>query len=101
VGRVAVKAIVFFEVVTTIGLILGAVAINIAKAGVGVVLPASVQSVAPIAHEAGWQSVLLNIFPENIALAVAQNQISAGGRVCPSVRRGAGYVARSKARPRW
>jgi proton glutamate symport protein len=75
VGRVAVKAIVFFEVVTTIGLILGAVAINIAKAGVGVVLPASVQSVAPIAHEAGWQSVLLNIFPENIALAVAQNQI--------------------------
>jgi proton glutamate symport protein len=75
VGRVAVKSIVFFEAVTTIGLILGAVAINITKAGVGVVLPASVQAVGPIAHEAGWQSVLLNVFPENIALAVAQNQI--------------------------
>ena len=75
VGRVAVKSIVFFEVVTTLGLILGAVAINITKAGVGVVLPASVQTAVPIAHEAGWQQVLLNVFPENIALAVAQNQI--------------------------
>jgi proton glutamate symport protein len=74
VGRVAVKSIVFFEAVTTIGLILGAVAINITKAGVGVVLPAAVE-VGPIAHEAGWQQVLLNVFPENIALAVAQNQI--------------------------
>jgi len=75
VGRVAVKSIVFFEVVTTLGLILGAVAIDITKAGVGVVLPASVQTAVPIAREAGWQQVLLNIFPENIALAVAQNQI--------------------------
>lgn len=74
VGRVAVKSIVFFEAVTTVGLILGAVAINITKAGVGVVLPAAVEA-GPIAHEAGWQQVLLNVFPENIALAVAQNQI--------------------------
>ena len=75
VGRVALKSIVFFEVVTTIGLILGAIAINISQAGVGVVLPASVQSLAPLAHQAGWQDVLLDIFPENIAHAVAQNQI--------------------------
>ncbi|HUV69552.1 MAG TPA: cation:dicarboxylase symporter family transporter, partial [Terracidiphilus sp.] len=75
VGRVALKAIVFFEAVTTVGLILGAVAINITKAGVGVVLPAVAQAVGPIAHEAGWQQVLLDIFPENIAQAVAQNQI--------------------------
>jgi proton glutamate symport protein len=75
VGRVAVKAVVFFEVVTTLGLILGAIAINLSQAGVGVVLPASIQATAPIAHQAGWQDVLLNIFPENIAQAVAQNQI--------------------------
>ena len=75
VGRVALKSIVFFEAVTTLGLILGAVAINLTKAGVGVVLPAAVQAVGPIAHEAGWQQVLLNIFPENIAQAVAQGQI--------------------------
>jgi proton glutamate symport protein len=78
VGRVALKSILFFEAVTTIGLILGAVAINITQAGAGVTLPASVQTVAPIApgaHPAGWQEILLNIFPENIAQAVAQNQI--------------------------
>jgi proton glutamate symport protein len=75
VGRVAVKAIVFFEVVTTIGLALGLVAINLSQAGVGVALPAATQVVAPITHAEGWQQVLLNIFPENIAQAVAQNQI--------------------------
>ena len=74
VGRVALKSIVFFEVVTTVGLLLGAIAINISQAGVGVTLPAVMQA-APIAHQPGWQDVLVNIFPENIAQAVAQNQI--------------------------
>jgi len=75
VGRVAVKSIIYFEVVTTLGLIIGAVAINISQAGAGVVLPASIQAVAPVARQEGWQQILLNIFPENIAQAVAQNQI--------------------------
>jgi proton glutamate symport protein len=75
VGRVAVKAIVFFEVVTTMGLLIGLVAINFSHAGVGVALPTAAQAVAPVTHAEGWQQILLNIFPENIALAVAQNQI--------------------------
>jgi proton glutamate symport protein len=75
VGRVALKAIIFFEVVTTLGLILGMIAINLSQAGVGVTLPAMAQTAAPVAHPAGWQEVLVNIFPENIAQAVAQNQI--------------------------
>ena len=75
VGRVAIKALLFFEVITTLGLILGAVAINFTQAGVGVTLPAAIQAVVPAAHQAGWQEILLNIFPENIAAAVAQNQI--------------------------
>ena len=75
VGRVAVKSIVFFEAVTTVGLILGAVAINITKAGVGVVLPVAAGAVAPVARPETWQQILLNMFPENIAQAVAQNQI--------------------------
>ena len=75
VGRVAAKALIFFEVVTTFGLILGAVAIDITQAGAGVTLPAVIQAVAPTAHPEGWQQILLNIFPENIAKAVAENQI--------------------------
>jgi proton glutamate symport protein len=74
VGRVAIKSIVFFEVVTTLGLIIGLIAINLSRAGVGVTLPAAAQ-VAPTAHPEGWQQILLNIFPENIAQAVAQNQV--------------------------
>jgi len=75
VGRVALKSIVFFEVVTTLGMILGAIAINLSQAGVGVTLPVSLQAAVPAAHQAGWQEILLNVFPENIAQAVAQNQI--------------------------
>jgi len=75
VGRVAVKAIVFFEVVTTIGLVIGLVAINLSRAGVGVSLPSPAQTPLPSTRPEGWQQILLNIFPENIAQAVAQNQI--------------------------
>ena len=75
VGRVAVKAIVFFEVVTTIGLVIGLVAINLSQAGVGVALPSATQPPLPSARPEGWQQIVLNIFPENIAQAVAQNQI--------------------------
>ncbi len=75
VGRVAVKSIVFFELVTTIGLIIGLIAINFSQAGVGVALPAAAQAAVPATHPEGWQQILLNIFPENIAQAVAQNQI--------------------------
>jgi proton glutamate symport protein len=75
VGRVALKALVFFEVVTTLGLILGAVAINISHAGVGVALPAQVAAPAQAMQAEGWQQILLNVVPENIAQAVAQNQV--------------------------
>ena len=74
-GRVAVKTLVFFEVVTTLGIFLGAFAINISKAGLGIVLPAAGQAAGPATHPPGWQDVLLNVFPENIAQAVAQNQV--------------------------
>ncbi|HEY1985941.1 MAG TPA: cation:dicarboxylase symporter family transporter [Terracidiphilus sp.] len=75
VGRVAVKSILYFELVTTLGLFIGMIAINVSQAGVGVTLPASLQAAVPAAHQEGWQQILLNIFPENIAQAVAQNQI--------------------------
>ncbi|HEY1646588.1 MAG TPA: cation:dicarboxylase symporter family transporter [Terracidiphilus sp.] len=78
VGRVGLKALAFFEVVTTLGLVLGAIAINLSHAGVGVTLPAqpaAPSAAASAAHAEGWQQLLLNVFPENIAQAVAQNQV--------------------------
>ena len=45
VGRMGVRAIIYFEVVTTLALFIGLAAVNILKPGVGVVLPA--ESTAP------------------------------------------------------
>jgi proton glutamate symport protein len=75
VGRVALKSIILFEVVTTFGLLLGAVSIDLTQAGAGVALPASVEGSAPAVRPEGWQQIVTNIFPENIAKAVAENQI--------------------------
>jgi proton glutamate symport protein len=76
VGRVAVKALVYFEVVTTLGLVIGTVAMNFSGAGWGVVVPPAAETAAPAAQAAQtWQQTVLNLFPENIAQAVAQNQI--------------------------
>lgn len=75
VGRVAVKALIYFEVVTTLGLVIGSVAMNLSGAGWGVALPQAT-AIAPTVQPAqGWQQIVLNIFPENIAQAVAQNQV--------------------------
>jgi proton glutamate symport protein len=75
VGRVAVKAILFFEVATTAGLILGVVAVDLGGPGWGVQLPAAAQTaMAGAQQEQDWQQFVLHLFPENIAAAVAQNQ---------------------------
>jgi proton glutamate symport protein len=75
IGRVALKALVYFEIVTTLGLIIGLVAANLSGAGRGVTLPPSNEPTPATQTVQTWQQVLLNLFPENIAQAVAQNQI--------------------------
>ena len=80
IGRVAVKALVYFEVVTTLGLLIGAVAMNIAGAGWGLagLVASGATSGAAVQTAAApqsWQDFVLHIFPENIAQAVAQDQI--------------------------
>lgn len=76
VGRIGLKSLLYFEAVTTIALFLGIAAINLTQAGAGVSLPtpAAEQSVAPTAA-LKWDDFLLHVFPENIAKAVAENQI--------------------------
>ena len=76
-GRVALKTLIYFEVVTTLALVLGAVAINLTRAGEGVVVPAAIeaqQGQAAGAH-VGLEQFLLNVFPENLVSAIGQNQI--------------------------
>ncbi len=75
IGRVAVKALVYFEIVTTLGLVIGATAISLSGAGWGVALSAAASQTPTTPSAQSWQQIVLNIFPENIAQAVAQNQI--------------------------
>jgi proton glutamate symport protein len=73
VGRMGIKAIVYFEIVTTVALFIGLGAINLSKAGVGVQLPAA-QETLPIAKQSASE-IILHIFPENIAKSVAEGQV--------------------------
>src|SRR5437868_14439517 len=76
VGRMGVKAIVYFEVVTTLALLIGLAAINISKAGTGVQLQAGAASAAsPAPPRPAATEIILHIFPENIAKSVAEGQI--------------------------
>jgi proton glutamate symport protein len=75
VGRMGVKALVYFEVVTTLALLIGLAAINISRAGVGVTLPASAAQSPAAGAPQSASEIILHAFPENIAKAVAEGQV--------------------------
>jgi proton glutamate symport protein len=76
IGRMGWKSLLYFEIVSTLALFIGLFAINISKAGVGVVLPPN-PDVAPITsiREQSTTDFLLHIFPENIAKSIYEGQI--------------------------
>ena len=76
IGRMGWKSLLYFEIVSTLALFIGLLAINISKAGVGVVLPPN-PDVAPITSikEQSTTDFLLHIFPENIAKSIYEGQI--------------------------
>jgi proton glutamate symport protein len=76
VGRMGLKSIVYFEVVTTIALFIGLAAINISRAGVGIVLPTTAgQEELPKVGSQSTSDIILHIFPENIAKSVAGGEV--------------------------
>ena len=74
VGRTGLKAIVYFEAVTTFALFIGLAAINLSKAGVGVHLPPAGGEVVQVQRMSASETIL-HIFPENLAKSVAEGQI--------------------------
>jgi Na+/H+-dicarboxylate symporter len=75
VGRMGVKALIYFEVVTTLALLIGWAAITISRAGVGVSLTAPADAAPPPAVTRTWQDLILEIFPDNIAKSVVDAQM--------------------------
>jgi proton glutamate symport protein len=74
VGRMGVKAMIYFEIVTTLALLIGWGAITLTRAGVGINLPPPTETIeTPVPHT--WQQTLIDIVPENIGKAVVEGQV--------------------------
>ena len=63
VGRMGWKSILYFEVVTTLALFIGLLAINITKAGEGIELPQGFDQELPEAKPQTWDETILHVFP--------------------------------------
>ena len=74
VGRMGLRALIYFEVVTTIALVIGLVAVNITRPGDGVVLPAAAQAEVT-AKPQTWDQVLLHVVPESVIDAMARGDV--------------------------
>lgn len=75
VGRMGLKSIIYFEIVSTIALFIGLAAINISQAGVGVQLPANPGESLEQVKPQTFQEIILHIFPENLAKAIYEGQV--------------------------
>jgi proton glutamate symport protein len=74
VGRMGLRAIIYFEIVTTIALGIGLAAVNIMKPGVGVNLPMGHASEIT-AKPQTWDQILLHVFPESVIRAMAEGDV--------------------------
>src|SRR3954468_12054692 len=75
VGRMGLRAMIYFEVVTTIALLIGLLAVNILRPGVGLVLPAPSGPPAIATTAQTWDQILLHTFPTSIIQAMAEGDV--------------------------
>lgn len=75
VGRLALKSIIYFEVVTTIALVIGLVAVNLTKPGIGVDLPAADSTEQVAAAKVTFQTIIEHLVPTSFFQAAATNDV--------------------------
>ncbi len=75
VGRMGWKSLLYFEIVTTLALVIGLIFINITKAGVGIVVPETLLKELPAATIKTWQDHIIDIFPENIIKSIYEGNV--------------------------
>src|SRR5881227_2281662 len=77
-GRIGLKAIVYFEVATTIALFLGLGLVNLFKPGAGLAMPIGADTKAAAAmaqnQQQGWD-IFLHLFPTSVVDAMARGDI--------------------------
>lgn len=77
VGRMGVKALIYFEVITTVALFLGLAVVNITKPGVGVPLVGANDAMQKIGetHPRTFIETLVHIFPASVVDALVRGDI--------------------------
>ncbi|HTB84076.1 MAG TPA: dicarboxylate/amino acid:cation symporter [Candidatus Sulfotelmatobacter sp.] len=76
VGRLALKSLIYFEIVTTVALAIGLVIVNTLQPGVGVTLPISTDKPATAATAApNAKDIIEHIFPESFFESATNNNV--------------------------
>ena len=76
VGRLALKSLIYFEIVTTLALFIGLAAANLVRPGVGVNLSAPAQTGTELAaKQTTFADVLEHIVPVSVMEAAAKNEV--------------------------
>src|SRR6267143_932833 len=76
VGRMGLKALLYFEIVTTIALFIGLGVVNLIRPGYGVALTAA-RDISSLqqAHAQGFRDMLVHIFPSSVLDAMARGDV--------------------------
>jgi len=77
VGRIGVKSLIYFEVLTSLALFVGLLMVNLLKPGVGAVLKGDTSSLSAMASSKPQTVIetLLHIFPKSIVDAMARGDV--------------------------
>jgi aerobic C4-dicarboxylate transport protein len=82
VGRIGLRALVYFEVVSTLALVIGLVVVNVLQPGAGIGMTAASADLGSVAayagsggHAVGTSELLLRLIPESIVDAFARGDI--------------------------
>ncbi|MBW7888209.1 MAG: cation:dicarboxylase symporter family transporter [Bacteroidetes bacterium] len=77
VGRIGIKALIYFEIVTTIALVVGLVVVNTTKPGYGVELKGDMVQMGQIAenHPMTLTETIVHAFPSNIIDSMLRNDV--------------------------
>jgi proton glutamate symport protein len=75
VGRMGLKSLIYFEIVTTLALVVGLAAVNLVQPGVGVNLHAAEAASDIVTKKQTITEIISHIFPQSIVQAAAEGEV--------------------------